>query len=111
MTVTVNAPQGGQYVLVEDPLPAGLEPIDTSLATSQKVKAGQKSRVWTRVELHDDRVALFATYLRPGTHTFTYLARATTAGVFRVLPAHAEMMYAPEVSGRTDGAMFEVKDR
>jgi uncharacterized protein YfaS (alpha-2-macroglobulin family) len=87
-----------------------LEPIDTSLATSQQVKTGQRDWVWTRVELHDDRVALFATYLNPGTHTFTYLARATTAGVFRVLPAHAEMMYAPEVSGRTDGGVFEVAD-
>ncbi len=108
--VTVNAPQGGQYVLVEDPLPAGLEPIDTSLATSQNVKAGQKSWVWTRVELRDERVALFATYLSPGTHTFTYLARATTAGTFRVLPTRAEMMYAPEVSGRTDGGVFVVAD-
>ena len=34
---------------------------------------------------------------------------ATTTGVFRVLPAHAEMMYAPEVSGRTDGGVFEIK--
>ncbi len=38
------------------------------------------------------------------------LARATTAGVFRVLPAHAEMMYAPEVSGRTDGGIFVVAE-
>ncbi len=110
VTVTVNAPQGGQYVLVEDPLPAGLEPIDTSLATSQQVKAGRKSWVWTRVELRDDRVALFATYLSPGAHTFTYLARATTSGTFRVLPAHAEMMYAPEVSGRTEGGVFEISE-
>jgi uncharacterized protein YfaS (alpha-2-macroglobulin family) len=110
VTVTINAPQGGQYVLVEDPLPAGLEPIDTSLATSQQVTASQRDWVWTRVELRDDRVALFATYLSPGEHTFTYLARATTAGTFRVLPAQAEMMYAPEVSGRTDGTMFEVTE-
>ena len=33
----------------------------------------------------------------------------TTAGTFRVLPTYAEMMYAPEVSGRTDGGTFEVK--
>lgn len=106
-----NTPQGGQYILVEDPLPAGLELIDTRLATSQQVKTGQRDRVWTRVELHDDRVALFATSLSPGAHTFTYLAHATTAGMSRVPPAHAEMMYAPEVNGRSDGTMFEVKDR
>jgi alpha-2-macroglobulin len=111
VTLSINTPQGGQYILVEDPLPAGLEPIDTSLATSQQVKTGQRDRVWTRVELHDDRVALSATSFSSGAHTFTYLARATTTRMFRVLPAHAEMMYAPEVNGRSDGTMFEVKDR
>ncbi len=112
VTVEINAPQGGQYVLVEDPLPAGLEPIDTSLATTAQQMQGRPQQadwVWTRVELRDDRVALFATYLSPGAHTYTYLARATTAGAFRVLPAHAEMMYAPDVNGRTNGETFEVK--
>ncbi len=34
----------------------------------------------------------------------------TTAGAFRTRPAHAEVMYAPEVSGRTDGGVFMVAD-
>jgi hypothetical protein len=37
------------------------------------------------------------------------LARATIAGTFRVMPAHAERMYAPEVSGRMDGGVFVVE--
>jgi uncharacterized protein YfaS (alpha-2-macroglobulin family) len=37
------------------------------------------------------------------------LTRATTAGTFRMLPAHPEKMYAPEVNGRTDGGVFVVK--
>jgi hypothetical protein len=31
-------------------------------------------------------------------------------GEFCVLPAHVEMMYAPEVSGRADGGVFVVVD-
>jgi hypothetical protein len=60
------------------------------------------------VERHDDRVVLFATRLSEGRHTFSYIARATTAGSFRTAPAHAEEMYEPEVFGRTATAMINV---
>jgi hypothetical protein len=36
---------------------------------------------------------------------------AETGSASRVLPAHAEMMYTPEISGRSDEAMFEVSGR
>ena len=59
-------------------------------------------------EMRDDRVAWFATYLWPGTYTASYVARATTPGVFVRPPAHAEEMYNPSVQGRTDGGVFTV---
>ncbi|MFI5280508.1 MAG: hypothetical protein ACHQU1_08435, partial [Gemmatimonadales bacterium] len=59
-------------------------------------------------ELRDDRVAYFATYLWSGTYTATYIARATTPGVFIRPPAHAEEMYNPAVQGRSDGGVFTV---
>jgi uncharacterized protein YfaS (alpha-2-macroglobulin family) len=61
------------------------------------------------VERHDDRVQLFATRLSEGRHEFTYIARATTAGVFVTAPARAEEMYEPEVFGRTKTAVIEVR--
>jgi alpha-2-macroglobulin len=61
------------------------------------------------VERHDDRVQLFATRLSEGEHTFSYIARATTAGTFRTAPSHAEEMYEPEVFGRTATAVVEIK--
>ena len=51
---------------------------------------------------------LFATRLSEGTHVFSYIARATTAGRFRTAPAHAEEMYEPEVFGRTATTVIEV---
>ena len=59
-------------------------------------------------EMRDDRVVYVATYLWPGTYTATYVARATTPGVFVRPPAHAEEMYNAAVQGRSDGGVFTV---
>ena len=56
---------------------------------------------FTHTEMQDDRVLLFADYLEPGEHTYSYVARATTAGTFEHPPAEAEMMYRPETRGHT----------
>lgn len=62
-------------------------------------------------EMRDDRVSWFATYLWPGTYTASYIARATTPGIFIRPPAHAEEMYNPAVQGRSDGGVFTVTRR
>ena len=59
-------------------------------------------------EMRDDRVVYFATVLWKGTWTATYVARATTPGVFVRPPAYAEEMYDPSVHGRSDGGVFTV---
>ncbi|HXY19901.1 MAG TPA: MG2 domain-containing protein [Gemmatimonadales bacterium] len=59
-------------------------------------------------EMRDDRVVYVATYLWRGAYTATYVARATTPGVFVRPPAHAEEMYNPAVQGRSDGGVFTV---
>ncbi|HWZ59933.1 MAG TPA: hypothetical protein VNW46_13240, partial [Gemmatimonadaceae bacterium] len=59
-------------------------------------------------ELRDDRVVYVATRLWPGTYTASYVARATTPGVFVRPPATAAEMYNPSVQGRTDGGVFTV---
>jgi hypothetical protein len=64
---------------------------------------------FNHVDMRDNRVVLFATYLPRGVHEYVYFLRATTAGEYRVMPAQASEMYFPEVWGRTDGALFSVK--
>ncbi|HEU4648034.1 MAG TPA: Ig-like domain-containing protein [Gemmatimonadales bacterium] len=59
-------------------------------------------------EIRDDRVVYVATVLWKGSYTASYLARATTPGVFVRPPAHAEEMYNPAVFGRSDGGVFTV---
>ena len=50
----------------------------------------------------------WATRLTPGTHVFSYLARAATPGEFRALPAETYGMYEPEVAARSTDARVAV---
>jgi uncharacterized protein YfaS (alpha-2-macroglobulin family) len=115
--LTLTLPEDMPYVMVEDMLPAGLEALDTSLKTSSAaardpaITGTDEQPYWWyfgRTEVRDNRVALFASDLPRGTYTYTYLARATTPGVFQTLPATAMRTYAPEVFGRSAGAQFTV---
>ncbi|MEI7770278.1 MAG: alpha-2-macroglobulin family protein, partial [Chloroflexales bacterium] len=115
--LTLSLPEDMPYFMVEDMLPAGLEALDTSLKTSSAaardpaISGSDAQPYWWyfgRTEVRDNRVALFASDLPRGTYTYTYLARATTPGVFQTLPATAMRTYAPEVFGRSAGAQFTV---
>jgi alpha-2-macroglobulin len=129
----LTVPDERHFVVLDDPLPAGLEPVDLSLRTVAPLGAtfpefrpeytswpegggwwygSWDSGIWSAFdhrELRDDRVVYSATMLWKGAYTATYIARATTAGTFVVPPAHAEEMYNPGVNGRTGGTSFTVK--
>ncbi len=116
--LTVSSAQDRNFVVVDDPLPAGFEAINVNLATTGSAARTAVSgtiRSWWRYgdfdnsELRDDRVVVFADWLSKGTHTFTYLARATTYGTFGVPVTKAEEMYTPEVFGTTAGQTIIVE--
>jgi uncharacterized protein YfaS (alpha-2-macroglobulin family) len=129
VTLTFRLTKERKFVAVTDPLPAGFEAVESWFATTAGELAAQQDQQtsdrdrddaadwqnWWRgggfdhVERHDDRIQLFATRLSEGVHTFSYIARATTAGSFRTAPARAEEMYTPEVFGRTATSVIEVK--
>ena len=134
--VRVTVPVERQFVVVEDPLPAGLEAVDLSLRTETRQGVSQdcdsysagdnqlsgwnwyygswEGCYWSpfdHKELRDDRVVWVATILWPGTHTLSYLARATTPGTYKRSTAWAEEMYNPGVNGRTEGGVFVVRAR
>lgn len=124
VTLTFALTKERRFVAVTDPLPAGFEPVESwfastarSLATEQNQQPeveGSWMSAWQRggfdhVDRRDDRIQLFATRLSEGTHSFTYIVRATTAGTFRTAPARAEEMYAPEIWGRTGTSVIEVR--
>jgi len=117
VTLEVVSPVWRYDVAVVDPLPAGLEIVDTSFTTSSAgsaasaASAGTTSRnswYFDHTELRDDAVALFAARLPPGVHRYSYLARATTPGNYSHPAALAEEMYSPEIYGRTATGVFVV---
>ena len=124
VTLNIVAPNALHYVVVEDPLPAGTEALDTSLRTTsitaqgpsleQKGSGTPSGWSWwwtpTHTELRDEKVALFATDLTPGSFQFKYQIRANLPGSFLTLPPTASEMYFPEVWGRGAGGVFTVTE-
>ena len=121
VTLRVRATKERRYVAVNDPLPAGTEPVEAWFATTASALAEQVSSMqstswawwerggWDHTERHDDRVNVFATRLPEGDHVFRYLVRATTAGTFVAAPTFVEEMYEPEVFGRTATSVVEIR--
>jgi uncharacterized protein YfaS (alpha-2-macroglobulin family) len=131
----VTVPSDRHFVVLDDALPAGLEAVDLSLRTAGGIpgpgaadtsahegddvtdeSAGWAYGSWDagwwspfdHKEIRDDKVIYVATQLWSGSYTASYLARATTPGVFVRPPAHAEEMYNPAVFGESDGGVFTV---
>ena len=98
-------PTPREQVVLDDPLPAGLEPVDASLATTAQSldvdgagrRRGRRRRAsrptttraargaawgsaWYHREMHDDRVLTFVEHMPAGMYHYRYLARATTVG-------------------------------
>ncbi|HTO94968.1 MAG TPA: alpha-2-macroglobulin family protein, partial [Bacteroidota bacterium] len=109
VTLTVSSKQYRHFVVVDDPVPAGYEVVNTSFQTTAANLAGgegERDEEWYEqafhhVEKYDDHVLLFADYFTPGAHTYTYLVQATRTGVFSMPATRAEGMYEPEVFGQT----------
>ncbi len=130
--LTIIAPNDLYYVVVEDPLPAGAEAIDTGLATTSLLAMdptlSRASRAfygegdvyydypyywwwwrwYSRSELRDDKVVLFADTLPKGTYEYSYTMRATLPGDYHVIPTVASEFYFPEVFGRSDGRLLSI---
>jgi hypothetical protein len=115
VTLTMVAESQRNQVALVDPLPAGLEILNTDLPITQELPPpapGEGDVVplpadrwwwgtwWNHTNQRDDRAEAFAYLLPAGTYSYSYVARATTPGTFVVPPTRAEEMYAPETFGR-----------
>lgn len=122
VNLTLVAKDRANFVVIDDPLPAGLEGQNARfLTTMRDVEGGVENqsvdgstpffgelggwwwwRPWWRfdhTEMRDDRMLLFADHLPAGVYTYSYTARATTIGEFSLPPVRAEAMYMPELFG------------
>jgi uncharacterized protein YfaS (alpha-2-macroglobulin family) len=90
-------------VALVDPLPAGFETVNETLATSERAAPGEHDSPWDFTNLRDERSEAFVLQMGEGLHRFSYTVRAKTPGTFLAAPAKAEEMYSPETFGRSAG--------
>lgn len=113
-------PHDLHYVVVNDPIPAGTEMVDTSLQTTSQIgQPPQLDKVdarygwgwwwWSDTQLKTEKAVLTARYLPSGTYKYVYQIRASSPGVYRVIPPNGNEFYFPEVFGRGAGSLFTVK--
>jgi uncharacterized protein YfaS (alpha-2-macroglobulin family) len=124
----VSAPAARNFVVVNDPLPGGLETVNRDLATASGVDAdkgafqaaggswffkfsdwkGYNVSRWSfyHQEMRHDQVRFYADYLPPGNYHLSYTAQAIAEGQFTRMPVLVEEMYDPDVYGK--GVMGEL---
>ncbi len=118
----VSLPAARNFVVVADPVPGGLEPVNRDLATASTIDADKgrfkhaggsfwyKYNDWRSYgltfwsfyykELRHDSVRFYSEYLPAGNYHLAYVAQAIAPGQFTVMPVHAEEMYDPDVFGQ-----------
>ena len=120
VVLTMVADSRRTHVALIDPIPAGFEIVNPALATSEPVPQADPSNAapgsywwyqwFDHQNLRDDRAEAFSTWLGAGSYEYTYVARATTPGVFVAPPTRAEQMYEPEVFGRSASTTVTIID-
>jgi hypothetical protein len=118
----LSLPAARNFVVVDDPVPGGLEPVNRDLATASTMDADKANvpyaggAFWFRYpdwsefgatrwsfyhrELRHHAARFYSEYLPAGRYHLSYVAQAIAPGEFMVLPVHAEEMYNPETFGQ-----------
>jgi uncharacterized protein YfaS (alpha-2-macroglobulin family) len=100
--ITVNSPYDFDYVVVEDPRPAGC--IYTEMAS------GYNWWLDAYVELKTEKRAVLFERLNQGETKFSYRLRAEIPGDFAALPATVYGMYSPDIGSSTASSRVEVEE-
>lgn len=132
--LVIVTPSPRDFVVVDDPLPAGFEAVDSHLATTSSALSVGGSNYggscadceyeearddlaaghtffedYSQRELRDDRVLFFIDHMAAGMYHYRYLARATTFGNFVLPSTRVEEMYTPETFGRNGATLVSVE--
>jgi hypothetical protein len=91
--LTITAPRDMDYVLIEDPFPAGCEVTERGDA-DEVVEWGYW---YSSVDVRDNKIAFFARSLPKGTSVIEYNMRAKTHGSYHAMPTLLQGMYSPDM--------------
>ena len=91
------------YLVFEDMKPAGCEPVD--------LRSGARwGELCSNMELRDEKVVFFLSWLSQGEHLIKYRMRAEIPGKFHVLPTKGWAMYAPEIRANSAELRLRIRD-
>ncbi|HEV8133669.1 MAG TPA: MG2 domain-containing protein [Pyrinomonadaceae bacterium] len=99
-----------QYVMIEDPIPAGAEQVARVSGIYLNYSLGQWCDWYSNREFRDNRTAIFMNYF-DGDATLQYAMRVEVPGEFKVAPARAELMYQPTVQANTANDRLRILDK
>ena len=100
----------GQYLMIEDPIPAGCEQVEEvgglTLGNDQK----DWSDWYSQREFRDNRTVFFLNGFGNRAQ-LQYAMRVQVPGQFRAAPARAERMYEPDVRANSATAALTIQDK
>jgi uncharacterized protein YfaS (alpha-2-macroglobulin family) len=99
-----------QYVMIEDPIPAGCVQIANVSGINLNYSTNNWSDWYSAREFRDERTVFFISSF-DGDATFQYAMRVEVPGAFRVAPARAELMYQPTIQSNTGNARLDILDK
>jgi uncharacterized protein YfaS (alpha-2-macroglobulin family) len=127
----LSIPAARNFLVVDDHVPGGLEPVNRDIATASTVDAdkaksdyaedswffhygdwsyyGMSRWSFYHKELRHDAARFYSEHLSPGNYHLSYTAQAVASGEFTVMPAHSEEMYDPDVFGKSAPAVLIVE--
>lgn len=103
--IEVKSDRPREFILVEDPLPAGVRVTEREDVES----AADWGWWWDKFQIFDERVALFARRINAGTNVFTYTVRVENPGLSQALPTSVSNMYDPFAVASSSSSKLEVR--
>ena len=100
----VTARNNYEFIMLEDRKPSGFEPV--ALRSGGRYANG----VCSNMELRDEKVVFFITWLQQGVQEISYRMRAESPGTLNAMPCRAVAMYAPRLGGISDSWKIKVTE-
>ena len=134
VNIDIHAENGYNYLVIDDPLPAGLVAVNTAIKTEERL-SGKKKRhgdeeddeddyrgewdytsgsyrfIPNYFEIRDDRVLVFKDRVWRGRYKYFYYARAVCEGEFVMPSTKVQLMYEPDTASFTPVGKVVIEGR
>lgn len=111
VTLEIISDHPVDHLVISDPLPAGLEAVNTNFQTSGNYPPTENTAWQVDYQnTYKDKVVAYSDRLEAGVYQFKYLVRSVTPGTFSWPGAHVYLQYTPEEFGRTAATVLVLEE-